>query len=62
MKSEQATGLILERKMMMKSILTSQRTDHKINAAFAVRIILKSKEECRVLECHRPSHSVGTGK
>jgi len=37
-KSEQAKSLILERKMMIKLIRTSQRTDRKINAAFGVRV------------------------
>jgi len=63
-KSEQTKCLILERKRMMKSIRTSQRTGHQFNAAFVVRIILNtsihSKEKCIVLECPRPMHALGT--
>jgi hypothetical protein len=41
-KSEQAKGLILERKTMTKSVGSSRRTDHKVNAAFVVRIVLNT--------------------
>jgi len=42
-KSEQTKGLILERKvMMMQSIRASQMTDHKVNTAFAVRIVFNT--------------------